>query len=568
MKTKNAFTLIELLAVILILGIIALIAIPKVSNIITESRKETLKTTALNVVDAISNNCNNEELSSYDITSSYYISGSTAIPTLELKGELPDEGIANVSNNCDVEMFINKDKYCAIKNFGDDNVQIGQLNNDDSCLMSDGTIKQSPMVTTPSSCYIYNESGVITGYHFEDVNCPGEITIPDKIANTTITSIGEAAFVEDYDYIIYGNSNMIIEDIAENYDYYSANFESDFGMEFTIDWAYPVSNVDSIQKMCYADPESEGIEKPINYELTGSDGFTFCNIEDSDPLYDAIVYNERLTILNLGNAKHLETIGTAAFYGGSLETILFGSIPLQSIGVSAFEDNYIKGNLYLDNLNMLTNIGAGAFSYDYIEGISLPDSLETVGMYAFDCNEINKLDFNNGTKYIGEAAFSTNMLINVTMSDSVISIGPGAFFDNSIETLNLGKSIESIGYFAFMGQKITSLVIPDSVKTIEDGAFMYNKLSYLKLGSSLTNIGAMAFGINNLSTVTIPANVATIGDSAFSKCECEDSTGNSNLTLIQNKTGRSFDWSKIIDEGTTATCSFITGTCGTVNITG
>ena len=44
---KKAFTLIELLAVILILGIIALIAIPTVNNIINESKKGAFKASVI-----------------------------------------------------------------------------------------------------------------------------------------------------------------------------------------------------------------------------------------------------------------------------------------------------------------------------------------------------------------------------------------------------------------------------------------------------------------------------------------------------------------------------------------
>ena len=45
-KTKNGFTLVELLAVIVILAIILVIAVPKVINVIDDAKKATLESTA------------------------------------------------------------------------------------------------------------------------------------------------------------------------------------------------------------------------------------------------------------------------------------------------------------------------------------------------------------------------------------------------------------------------------------------------------------------------------------------------------------------------------------------
>lgn len=62
MKEKNAFTLIELLAVILILGIIALIAIPTINNILGESHHGAFISSINNIVKKIEEKCNIELL--------------------------------------------------------------------------------------------------------------------------------------------------------------------------------------------------------------------------------------------------------------------------------------------------------------------------------------------------------------------------------------------------------------------------------------------------------------------------------------------------------------------------
>ena len=53
MKKKNAFTLIELLAIIVILAIIAVITVPIILNIIEDSQKGAVKDSAYGYKDAI-----------------------------------------------------------------------------------------------------------------------------------------------------------------------------------------------------------------------------------------------------------------------------------------------------------------------------------------------------------------------------------------------------------------------------------------------------------------------------------------------------------------------------------
>ena len=83
-KKKNkkpvAFTLIELLAVIIILGLIMLIAIPSVTRHINDTKKKTYVDTAKQVVKSAITMVNSGELEVYDLNTTYYIPAS-CIPT-------------------------------------------------------------------------------------------------------------------------------------------------------------------------------------------------------------------------------------------------------------------------------------------------------------------------------------------------------------------------------------------------------------------------------------------------------------------------------------------------------
>ena len=70
---KKAFTLIELLAVIIILGILMLIAIPSVTNYINNSRKNTYVTTVNELVKGAIAKVNSGELNLLDTDTTYYV---------------------------------------------------------------------------------------------------------------------------------------------------------------------------------------------------------------------------------------------------------------------------------------------------------------------------------------------------------------------------------------------------------------------------------------------------------------------------------------------------------------
>lgn len=74
MKNKKAFTLVELLAVIVIMGLLMAIAIPSITKYITQSRKKTYIANAQSYISATRNSINNMEYTFTDTNATYYVS--------------------------------------------------------------------------------------------------------------------------------------------------------------------------------------------------------------------------------------------------------------------------------------------------------------------------------------------------------------------------------------------------------------------------------------------------------------------------------------------------------------
>ena len=72
-KKSKAFTLIELLAVIIILGILMIVAIPSVTTYISDSRKSSYIDTAKNIVGGARNLVNEGKLEMYSTDTTYYL---------------------------------------------------------------------------------------------------------------------------------------------------------------------------------------------------------------------------------------------------------------------------------------------------------------------------------------------------------------------------------------------------------------------------------------------------------------------------------------------------------------
>ena len=124
----------------------------------------------------------------------------------------------------------------------------------------------------------------------------------------------------------------------------------------------------------------------------------------------------------------------------------------------------------------VTSIGNSAFANRYITSVDIPDSVTSIGDFAFYyCTGLTSVTIPDSVTSIGKGTFAECLgLTSVHIPDGVTSIGFGAFSTcRSLTSVTIPDSVTSIGNFAFYDcTGLTSVTIPDGVTSIGNGAFL------------------------------------------------------------------------------------------------
>ena len=112
--------------------------------------------------------------------------------------------------------------------------------------------------------------------------------------------------------------------------------------------------------------------------------------------------------------------------------------------------------------------------YNQLEEVHVPNSLESIGYYAFYRSNLKALNMPSSIKTIGEYAFAyCSRLENIVISDSIVEIRDYTFFlCNSLNTVKIPQSVKRIGKYAFGNCKgLETLILPYALRKISKNAF-------------------------------------------------------------------------------------------------
>lgn len=206
MKKIKGFTLVELLAVIVILAVILIIAMPRISDVISNSKKASLEATAKTVASQAEKKLMEKEIledtssiSCSDIvklndsdygTCTITFDGNKAKVSITGKGKFDGLKVVNATKDSALAVE-DKIEYTDANCFVVSNGVITDYKNPTTALniIMDALVEKvyaGPFIPSTSTDRTYDSD-----------KCPRDVVIPEKINGVTITGIGHHAFSMD-----------------------------------------------------------------------------------------------------------------------------------------------------------------------------------------------------------------------------------------------------------------------------------------------------------------------------------------------------------------------------------
>ena len=427
-KKKNAFTLIELLAVIVILAVILVISIPRILDVIEESKVNTFKSTAQLIADSAEKKYVTNKLNNVD-------------------EEITCDKVAKISSK-DYE-------YCFVKidEEGKATVTIEGKGKFKDLAICNGTKTSVELSDTCSSDAKYFAYALIPDLIIEDKEKCKKYAISKGLSENNTLTLCNGGSVGGINLQIAVSSELI-----PSTDYEEAGLNVKEGKTFLIT---KYINNDILDVVIPSDINGKKVV------AIGNDAF------------------RNLGLTNIVIPNSITNIGISAFRENYLTSV---TIPnsVTSIGDYAFGENQLT-NIIIPS--SVTSIEPYAFSGNKLTSVIIPNSVTSIGSRAFEKNQLTSITIPDSVTSIGNGAFENNQLTSVTIPNSVTSIGVYAFKDNQLTSVTIPNSVTSIGDYAFEKNQLTSVTILNSVTSIGGGAFYKYNTSNLNLTKIINKTG-------------------------------------------------------------------------------
>ena len=481
LNNKKGFTLVELLAVIVIMAILLMIAIPSISSIIYDSRSKLYVQDASTYVTAAKQLVTDQTFTIDDYDTTYYIH------------------INNLTDQSKIRSPFSEwlDAYVVVTLNEDGTKDYYWVSCDKAGWKID--LKEDKLLNQKD---VYNGKKYVNNR--QPVNGRSKITFIDKNGYLT-EATPRLGITEDEAKECFSFRNT--SDTEAELTYYN----KDCGTDVVIPAMIGDRKVTSIYQYTFRNMGITSVYIPDTIKTIGTSSFSGNNINSLYIPSSVVLIEEaafsRNSIKSLSIDEGIKTIGSRAFqYNQLTEAVIPDSAT--TIGACAYCDNPIPNHSFLYVKN------GDSYDYSSIRGYigdlsEFPDKVFRIP------SEVNGIKL----KTIESSSFSSMSLQGweVVIPNTVTNIKDAAFAYSGISKVNIPPSVTSIGNLAFFNNKIMELFIPNSVISIGTLAFNDNKVSdtskawiYKRTKEGVDYSTIIGYAGTERNNVTIPSEQAGV----------------------------------------------------------
>ena len=378
MKKKKGFTLVELLAVIVILAVILIIAMPKISDVIKNSKESSLETTAKLIASQAEKKYTENQV--LDNSSTIKCSDVAKISNADYEScniTFDSKGNAKVT-------IVGKGKFEGLQ------VVDGTKNS------AKASVKKE-IVETAAKYFSYEEveGGIsIIGYQKGVVS---NVEVKDE--NKCISYLQTLGGTEEQ------ATTLCTTNQAVN--------------GLTLQQAVSKGRIPS------SDYETAGLK--VTYENGGGtdvvipsqiDGKTVVAIAD----YAFTTFGVIPTLTAYNNDYNDYKVSLLSYNSNNNYVVKpLASPDVEGLGITS-----------VIIPNTITSIGARAFAYNKLTNVEIPSSVAEIGNYAFAYNKLTNVTIPSSVTLIARFAFAYNKITSITFPDTLITLGCNVFYGNPI----------------------------------------------------------------------------------------------------------------------------------------
>ena len=451
MKKKKGFTLVELLAVIVILAVILIIAMPKISDVIKNSKESSLETTAMLIASQAEKKYTENQVldnsstikcsdvakisdADYESCNITFDSKGNAKVTIVGKGKFEGMAVCNANKN---NASISSDCSTDAKYFSYEEVEVVKT--------------LSVTVEDANKCISY----------LQTLGAPEEDATTLCTTEDGLTELKYAVKEGDIPSSDYEIAGLKVEYFVKNVEVKDANkcksyLQSKF-KNVTEEQATTLCiNNQAVDGLTLQQAVSKGIIPSSDYETAGlyltdipyipSITITGYNIEGGT---DVVIPSQidGKTVVAIGDYAFTKSgvIPSLTAYNNDYKVSLLSYNSNNNYVVKPLEVTGVKG-LGITSViipNTVTSIGGHAFEGNNLINVEIPSSISRIGDYAFAGNKLTNVEIPSSITVIGNDAFAGNKLTNVEIPSSITGIGDYAFAGNPNIVITNNSSIEN-----------------------------------------------------------------------------------------------------------------------------